>query len=67
MIIGYARTSAVDQVTGFEAQLRELDAANCTKIFQEQVSSMTDAKPLRKTLTKHRNKVLEGHLLALMY
>ena len=40
MIIGYARTSTVDQVAGFEAQLRELDAANCTKVFQEQVSSM---------------------------
>ena len=40
MIIGYARTSTVDQVAGFEAQLRELEAVNCKKIFQEQVSSI---------------------------
>ncbi len=40
MIIGYARTSTVDQVAGFEAQIRELKAANCKKIFQEQVSSV---------------------------
>ena len=40
MIIGYARTSTIDQVAGFEAQIRELEAANCKKIFQEQVSSV---------------------------
>lgn len=40
MIIGYARTSTVDQIAGFEAQLRELEAANCKKIFREQVSSI---------------------------
>ena len=40
MIIGYARTSTVDQIAGLEAQLRELEAAQCKKIFQEQVSSV---------------------------
>lgn len=40
MIIGYARTSTVDQIAGFEAQLRDLEAANCKKIFREQVSSV---------------------------
>lgn len=40
MIIGYARTSTVDQIAGFEAQLKELEAANCQKVFQEQVSSV---------------------------
>lgn len=40
MIIGYARTSTVDQIAGFEAQLRELEAANCQKVFREQVSSV---------------------------
>jgi len=39
MNIGYARTSTADQVAGLEAQLEELLAANCEKIFQEQVSS----------------------------
>ena len=40
MIIGYARTSTVDQIAGLEAQNRELEAAQCQKIFQEQVSSV---------------------------
>ena len=40
MIIGYARTSTVDQIAGLEAQLRELEAAQCKKIFSEQVSSV---------------------------
>ena len=40
MNVGYARTSTVDQMAGFEAQLRELTVAGCEKIFQEQVSSI---------------------------
>jgi DNA invertase Pin-like site-specific DNA recombinase len=40
MVVGYARTSTVDQVAGFEAQLRDLAAAGATKIFQEQTSSV---------------------------
>ncbi|MEX3614471.1 MAG: recombinase family protein [Burkholderia gladioli] len=40
MIVGYARTSTVDQVAGFDAQLQELQAAGCKKMFQEQVSSV---------------------------
>ncbi|WP_305910343.1 recombinase family protein (plasmid) [Methylomarinum sp. Ch1-1] len=40
MIIGYARTSTIDQIAGLEAQLRELEAVQCQKIFQEQVSSV---------------------------
>ncbi len=40
MFIGYARTSTVDQVAGFEAQLKELLSAGCEKIFREQVSSV---------------------------
>jgi DNA invertase Pin-like site-specific DNA recombinase len=40
MIVGYARTSTVDQVAGFEAQFKELSAAGCEKIFREQVSSI---------------------------
>ena len=41
MNIGYARTSTADQISGFEAQLRELKASGCEKIFQEQVSSIS--------------------------
>jgi DNA invertase Pin-like site-specific DNA recombinase len=40
MKIGYARTSTIDQIAGFEAQLKELDSAGCEKIFREQVSSV---------------------------
>ena len=40
MIIGYARTSTIDQSAGFEAQLRELEGVKCQKIFREQTSSV---------------------------
>jgi len=40
MIVGYARTSTVEQIAGLEAQLKELEVVNCKKIFQEQVSSV---------------------------
>ncbi len=40
MIIGYARTSTVDQTAGLEAQERDLKAAGCEKLFVEQVSSV---------------------------
>lgn len=40
MIIGYARTSTIEQQAGYEAQLRDLKAHGCEKIFSEQVSSV---------------------------
>src|SRR5436190_1901634 len=40
MLIGYARTSTLDQTAGFEAQLGELAQAGCEKVFSEQVSSV---------------------------
>lgn len=40
MLIGYARTSTLDQDAGLEAQLRDLQALGCQKIFQEQTSSI---------------------------
>jgi DNA invertase Pin-like site-specific DNA recombinase len=46
MIVGYARTSTIEQTAGFEAQLRELSAAGCGKLFQEQVSSLAERKQL---------------------
>lgn len=39
-IVGYARTSTVEQVAGFEAQLASLSKEGCTKVFREQVSSV---------------------------
>jgi DNA invertase Pin-like site-specific DNA recombinase len=40
MIVGYARTSTVEQTAGFEAQQAELKGAGCEQIFREQVSSV---------------------------
>ena len=45
MKIGYARTSTLDQVAGFEAQIRDLKSAGCEKIFREQLSSVADCRP----------------------
>jgi DNA invertase Pin-like site-specific DNA recombinase len=50
VIIGYARTSTVEQVAGFESQIRELATAGCEKIFQEQVSSVADRKELDRAI-----------------
>jgi DNA invertase Pin-like site-specific DNA recombinase len=44
MKVGYARTSTVDQAAGLDAQIRDLTAAGCEKIFREQVSSMADQR-----------------------
>ncbi len=40
MLIGYARTSTVDQKAGLEVQMQELKEAGCKKVFEEQVSSV---------------------------
>jgi DNA invertase Pin-like site-specific DNA recombinase len=50
MIVGYARTSTVEQIAGFEAQVKELAAAGCEKVFQEQVSSVTVRLQLQSAL-----------------
>jgi DNA invertase Pin-like site-specific DNA recombinase len=43
--IGYARTSTLDQAYGLAAQLRDLEAAGCEKVFQEQLSSVDKQRP----------------------
>ena len=50
MIIGYARTSTVNQCAGFEAQLKDLQTNGCEKIFQEQVSSLSTRPQLQAAL-----------------
>jgi len=50
MIVGYARTSTVDQISGFDAQIRELKAAGCKKIYQEQASSIASRLELQAAL-----------------
>ncbi len=59
MNIGYARTSTTDQIAGFEAQLAELQAVNCEKIFREQVSSVAIRVQLQAAIDFAR----EGDLL----
>jgi DNA invertase Pin-like site-specific DNA recombinase len=40
MHVGYARTSTVEQEAGFDAQVKQLKAAGCEKVFKEQVSAV---------------------------
>jgi DNA invertase Pin-like site-specific DNA recombinase len=49
-LVGYARTSTSEQEAGLEAQVRDLKAAGCTKIFQEQVSSIAQRSQLERAL-----------------
>jgi DNA invertase Pin-like site-specific DNA recombinase len=49
-LVGYARTSTTEQEAGLEAQLRDLQAAGCTKIFKEQASSVSDRAQLERAL-----------------
>nr|CRH07823.1 putative resolvase [Candidatus Magnetococcus massalia] len=49
-IIGYARTSTLEQEAGFEAQLRELEVLGCDRVYKEQVSSVEKRPELDKAL-----------------
>ena len=46
ILIGYARTSTNDQLAGLEAQVRDLKAAGCGKLYQEQASSVAQRDQL---------------------
>lgn len=50
MLIGYARTSTIEQEAGLEAQRRELQAAGCEELFVEQVSSVQRREELERAL-----------------
>ena len=50
MILGYARTSTSEQEAGLEAQIAELTKAGGDRIFQEQVSSVTQRDQLDTAL-----------------
>lgn len=45
MFVGYRRTSSIDQLAGYEAQLRDLKSEGCEKVFSEQVSSVNSSRP----------------------
>lgn len=61
MLIGYARTSTLDQKAGLETQRDELLAAGCEKLFEEQVSSVDVAA--RAQLAEALDYVREGDTL----
>jgi DNA invertase Pin-like site-specific DNA recombinase len=50
MKIGYARTSTLDQVAGFEAQEKALWDAGCDRLFREQVSATARREQLEAAL-----------------
>jgi DNA invertase Pin-like site-specific DNA recombinase len=49
-VIGYARTSTLHQDAGLDAQLGQLEALGCGKVFSEQVSSVADRARLAVAL-----------------
>lgn len=63
MLIGYARTSTIEQEAGLEAQLRDLEAAGCERIYREQVSSVDVAA--RAELAAALDFVRDGDTLVL--
>ena len=50
MLIGYARTSTLEQEAGLEAQVRDLSSLGCDKLFSERVSSVATRKQLEAAL-----------------
>lgn len=61
MLIGYARTSSLDQKAGIDGQVRDLTAAGCDKVFREQVSSVDVAN--REQLALALDFIREGDSL----
>jgi DNA invertase Pin-like site-specific DNA recombinase len=59
MLVGYARTSTLDQIAGFDAQRKELVELGCKKVFAEQVSSVAN----RPKLTAALDELREGDTL----
>lgn len=55
VLIGYGRTSTTDQQAGLEAQRRDLKAAGCKKLFEEQISSVKERPQLQAALDYSRD------------
>lgn len=51
MLVGYARTSTLEQEAGLEAQIRSLTALGCERLFQEQVSSVGQRAAFQEALS----------------
>ena len=61
MLIGYARTSTLEQEAGLEAQRRELTALGVQRLFTEQTSSLGPRQALEEAISVAR----EGDTLVL--
>ena len=61
VIIGLARTSTLAQISGLEAQVRDLEAYVSERIFKNQVSSIAEREQLEAAL----NMLREGDKLVL--
>ena len=61
MLIGYARTSTLDQEAGLEAQQRDLTGAGCERVYVEQVSSVDVAE--RRELSRALDNLRSGDAL----
>lgn len=61
MLVGYARTSTLDQKASIDAQVRDLTAVGCEKVFSEQVSSIDVAA--REQLALALEFIREGDTL----
>lgn len=59
MIIGYTRTSTLEQEAGFDAQVRDLKAAGCERLFAEKISSVAQRAQLEAAIDFAR----EGDML----
>ena len=55
MLVGYARTSTVEQQAGFEAQLVELNNYGCERVYKEQVSSVATRQQLDSAIDMLRS------------
>jgi DNA invertase Pin-like site-specific DNA recombinase len=59
MLIGYARTSTLEQIAGLEAQREALRAIGCERVWEEQTSSVGPRKALEAAVDFSR----EGDVL----
>ena len=46
MLVGYARTSTIEQSAGLQDQIERLNATGCEKLFAEQTSSIGQREEL---------------------
>lgn len=54
MLVGYARTSTLEQDAGLQAQVRDLEALGCDLIYKEQVSSVAERQELENAIKSLR-------------